>query len=117
MSPRSWLRSWLSRQPYTHAPRLKHRLAIESLDDRTVPSTLSITDITVREGPALVGILDPGGANAVGTNGIRGIAFNTVPGHPHSGDLFVTGWITHSVARFDWESQTYQPFVAPDSGG
>src|SRR5262249_11469165 len=27
------------------------------------------------------------------------------------------GAISHSVARFDWASQTYQPFVAPNSGG
>jgi len=61
--------------------------------------------------------LDPSGAASVGINGIRGIAFDSTPGSPHFGDLFVTGQLSYSVARFDWVSQTYQPFVAPGSGG
>jgi len=96
------------------APR---RLDLEALEDRTVPSSLSVTDVTVREGPTSTGILDPSGAASVGINGIRGIAFDSTPGSPHFGDLFVTGQLSYSVARFDWASQTYQPFVAPGSGG
>jgi sugar lactone lactonase YvrE len=97
-----------------HAPR---RLSLEALEDRTVPSALSVADVAVREGPASVGILDPSGTASVGINGIRGITFDNGPSDPHSGDMFVTGWLSHSVARFDWATQTYQSFVAPDSGG
>jgi sugar lactone lactonase YvrE len=82
-----------------------------------VPSTLSVGDVTVREGPTSTGILDPAGAASVGINGIRGITFDSGPTDAHYGDLFVAGYLSHSVARFDWTSQSYQPFVAPDSGG
>jgi sugar lactone lactonase YvrE len=64
-----------------------------------------------------LGVLNPSGAASLGLNGIRGIAFDNAPGQLHSGDLFVTGYLSHSVARFDWASQTYQSFVAPNSGG
>jgi hypothetical protein len=53
----------------------------------------------------------------VGINGIRGLTFDNGPTDAHYGDLFVAGYLSHSVARFDWASQTYQPFVAPGSGG
>jgi sugar lactone lactonase YvrE len=82
-----------------------------------VPSAVSVADVTVREGPTATGILDPSGAASVGISGIRDIVRASTPGHPHYGDLFVTGFNSHSVARFDWASQTYQPFVAPNSGG
>jgi sugar lactone lactonase YvrE len=104
-----------SRKPSTLKHSLRRRL--EALEDRAVPAALSVADVTVREGPASLGVLDPAGAASVGISGIRGIALDSTPGHPHSGDLFVTGWLSHSVARFDWAMQTYQPFVAPDSGG
>jgi hypothetical protein len=71
----------------------------------------------VREGPTSTGILDPSGAASVGINGIRGITLDNGPSDPHYGDLVVTGYLSHSVARFDRASQTYQPFVAPNSGG
>jgi hypothetical protein len=86
---------------------------VESLERCDVPSGLSVTDVTVREGPTATGVLDPSGAASVGINGIRGIAFDNGPNDAHVGDLFVTGYLSHSVARFDWASQTYQPFVAP----
>ena len=82
-----------------------------------MPSALSVADVTVREGPTSTGILDPAGAASVGINGIRDITFDNGPTDAHYGDLFVTGYLSHSVARFDWASQTYQPFVAPNSGG
>jgi sugar lactone lactonase YvrE len=82
-----------------------------------VPASLSVADATVREGPASLVILDPSGAASVGISGIRDIAFDNGPSDPHYGDLFVPGYLSHSVARFDWASQTYQPFVAPNSGG
>ncbi len=103
-----------------HTNPLKNRrprLVLEVLEDRTVPSALSVADVTVREGPTSTGILDPAGAAAVGLNGTRGITFDTRPTDAHYGDLFVTGYLSHSVARFDWASQTYQPFVASGSGG
>jgi sugar lactone lactonase YvrE len=92
-------------------------LCLEVLERRDVPSALSVSDVTVREGPTSTGILDPSGATSVGINGIRSIAFDNGPSDPHFGDLFVTGYLSHSVARFDSASQTYQPFVAPGSGG
>ena len=98
--------------------RTQHtRLFLERLEDRMVLSTVSIADVTVRQGPTLTGLLDPTGAASVGINGTRGISFDNGPSDPHYGDLFVTGYLSHSVARFDWASQTYQPFVAPNSGG
>jgi sugar lactone lactonase YvrE len=100
------------------APR---RLHVEALEDRRVPSSLSVADASVREGPTSTGILDPSGGAAVGLNGPREITFDNAPpgtpGYQHVGDLFVTGYLSHSVARFDWATQTYQPFVAPGSGG
>jgi sugar lactone lactonase YvrE len=92
-------------------------MSLEQLERREVLSTLSVADVTVREGPTSTGILDPSGAASVGISGIRGIAFDNGPTDPNYGDLFVTGYLSHSVARFDWASQTYQPFVAPNSGG
>jgi sugar lactone lactonase YvrE len=82
-----------------------------------MPSGLSVGDVTVREGPTSTGILDPSGAASVGLNSIWGLAFDNGPSDAHYGDLFVTGYLSHSVARFDWASQTYQPFVAPNGGG
>src|SRR5262249_21842488 len=86
-------------------------LCLESLEERAVPAALSVADVTVREGPAYTGILDPVGAATVGVNGIKGIAFDRGPSDAHFGDLFVTSSLSHMVARFDWASQTYQPFV------
>jgi sugar lactone lactonase YvrE len=121
MSPRNWLRSLLSNLPCTPARRPRPRLAVESLEHRDVPSALSVSDISAREGPTATGILDPSGAAVVGLDGPRGITFDNAPvgtpGYQHEGDLFVTGYLSHSVARFDWATQTYQPFVAPGSGG
>ncbi len=113
------------RRPHRNRGRIRtgHRktrrtpLYLEALEERMVPASLSVADVTVREGPTSVGILDPSGAASVGINGIRGIAFDSTPGSAHFGDLFVTGQLSYSVARFDWASQTYQPFVAPGSGG
>jgi hypothetical protein len=95
----------------------RQTLTVEVFEDRSVPSALSVADVTVREGPALTGILDPSGAAAVGINGIKDITFDNGPSDAHYGDLFVTGSLSNSVARFDWATQTYQPFVAPNSGG
>jgi sugar lactone lactonase YvrE len=97
--------------------RSDQRLFLEVLERRDVPSTLSVADVTVREGPTATGILDPAGAASVGIDGIRGIAFDNGSADAHYGDLFVTGYISHSVARFDWATQTYQPLVAAGSGG
>src|SRR5262249_24482126 len=93
------------------------RPCLEALESRDVPSALSVAHVTVREGPTSTGILDPVGAASVGINGIRGIAFDNGPTDPHYGDLFVAGYLSQSVARFDWVTQTCQPFVAPGSGG
>jgi sugar lactone lactonase YvrE len=92
-------------------------LYLECLEDRIVPSSLSVADVTAREGPTSTGILDPSGAASVGINGIRDMTFDNGPTDAHYGDLFVTGYLSNSVARFDWASQTYQPFVSPGSGG
>jgi len=86
-------------------------LCVEMLERRDVPSALSVADVTVREGPTSTGILDPSGAVSVGLNGIRDMAFN------NNGDLFVGGYLSGSVARFAWASQTYQPFITPGEGG
>jgi glucose/arabinose dehydrogenase len=99
------------------APAHALRPRLEALEDRWVPSALSVADVTAREGPALSAVLDPAGAASVGISGIGGLAFDNGPSDPHFGDLFVAGTLSHSVARFDWASQTYQPFVAPGSGG
>src|SRR5262249_7878846 len=82
--------------------RPRTRLYVEALEDRMVPSALSVADVTVREGPTATGILDPAGAASVGINGIRGITFDNGPTDAHYGDLFVVGYLSQSVARFDW---------------
>jgi hypothetical protein len=92
-------------------------ITVEPLEYRELLSALSVGDVTVREGPASLGILDPAGAASLGLRGPRDIIFNNIPGHAHYHDLFVTSNQTHSVLRFDWASQSYQPFVAPNSGG
>jgi WD40 repeat protein len=89
----------------------RFRPAMEHLEDRVVPSALLINDVTVREGPTSLGVLDSSGAVSVGLDGTRGIRFSS------NGDLFVTGSHSNTVARFDWASQTYQPFVSSGGGG
>jgi hypothetical protein len=91
--------------------RRRLRLTLEQLERRDVPSVLSVADVTVREGPTSRGILDPSGAAAVGISGMRDMAFN------NNGDLFVDGYASAPVARFDWASQTYQPFITSGEGG
>ncbi|MFO0810864.1 MAG: Calx-beta domain-containing protein [Gemmataceae bacterium] len=97
------------RKPAAPAPALRRRL--EALEDRTVPATISVADVTVREGPATLGALDPSGAAAVGINGLRDLALAP------NGDLLVGGYTSHSVARFNQASQTYESLIAPGSGG
>jgi hypothetical protein len=113
-SPKSSARPAHRREARRRYPR--NRLYVEALEERTVPTAVSVADAAAREGPANLGILDPAGAAAL-LNGPRGIAFDNAPGTPHYHDLFVTSYRTQSVLRFDWASQTYQPFVAPGSGG
>ncbi len=107
---------------YVHHPRTRRTLTkrwqtrrqplcLEVLEDRTVPTAISVADVTVREGPTATGILDPSGATAIGISGLRDMAFNS------HGDLFVGGYVSKSVARFDWASQTYQPFITSGEGG
>src|SRR6516162_11520010 len=84
--------------PSGHRKARRPQLCLEVLERRDVPSTLSVTDVTVREGPTATGILDPAGAASVGINGIRGITFDNGPTDAHHGDLFVTGYLSHSVA-------------------
>jgi hypothetical protein len=114
------IRSLVTRIPSAFRPRATTQrwcLRFETLEARDVPSALSVFDVTVREGPTPTGVLDPAGAASVGLSGTRGITFDNGPTDAHYGDLFVTGYLSHSVARFDWATQTYQPFVAPNSGG
>jgi hypothetical protein len=100
-----------------HRRTRRTRLFLEALEDRMVPSSLSVADVTVREGPTSTGILDPAGAAALGLSGVRAITFDNMPGTPHYQDLFVTSYNTSQILRFDWATQTYQPFVTPGSGG
>src|SRR5262245_53016828 len=105
--PMNRLFSWLPRSAKrpagpnaartSRARRTRPALRLETLEDRAVPAALSVADVTVREGPTSLGVLDPSGAASVGISGIRGIVLDSTPGHPHSGDLFVTGWLSHSV--------------------
>src|SRR5262249_17798743 len=56
--------------------------------------------------------LDPSSAASLGLSGTRYMIRNT-----STGDLFLDGYLSHTVARFDWASQTFQPFVTSGSGG
>lgn len=100
-----------------HRKTRRTRPYLEPLEERRVPASLSVADVTVREGPASLGTLDPAGAVALGLDHPRLIAFNDQPGHAHYHDLFVTSQRNQEVLRFDWASQTYQPFIAPHSAG
>ncbi|HYV34875.1 MAG TPA: hypothetical protein VE988_04165, partial [Gemmataceae bacterium] len=60
---------------------------LEALEDRMVPSTLSIADVTVREGPTTLDVLDPAGATALNLDHPRNIVFNDMPGSSHYHDL------------------------------
>jgi hypothetical protein len=109
-----------ARKPAAPTHALRRRL--EALEDRTVPSTLSVADVTAREGPASLGAIDPAGAAALNLDHPRNIVFDNIPGSAHYRDLFVTSHTPNYsppgyVLRFDWASQTYQPFVSPGSGG
>jgi hypothetical protein len=88
------------------------------LEDRTVLSALSVANATVNEAPASFA-LDPAGGVALGLNFNRIIAFDNIPTSPHYHDLFVTSYANPKpqILRFDWASQTYQRFVAPNSSG
>ena len=130
MNFRNWFRSCLTNNPIARCrsavskrmPRC--HLAVEVLEDRTVPSALSVADVTAREGPASLGAIDPAGSVALGLSHPRNIVFDDMPGSAHYHDLFVastgptsSGNSIGQVLRFDWASQTYQPFVSPGSGG
>jgi sugar lactone lactonase YvrE len=132
MSPllSSLLSSVLSNFPKSSAlcrhRRDSRRLHLEALEERTVPTALSVADVSVREGPASLGAIDPAGAAALSLAHPRNIAFDNIPGSAHYGDLFVTSNTPTSnggeqppgkVLRFDMASQTYQPFMSPGSGG
>jgi sugar lactone lactonase YvrE len=111
----------------TSRPKTRQsRLCIEALESRDVPSALSVADVSVREGPANLGAIDPAGASALGLAAPRNIVFDNIVGSAHYHDLFVTSHTPQGtggeqppgkVLRFDWASQTYQSFVSPDSGG
>jgi sugar lactone lactonase YvrE len=103
--------------PHRLRANRSRRMTLERLERREVLSALSVADVTVREGPISTGILDPSGAASLGINGVFGITFDNGSSDRHYGDLFVTSNLSHSLARFDWASQTYQPFAAPGSGG
>ncbi|MEO2092053.1 MAG: Calx-beta domain-containing protein [Gemmataceae bacterium] len=103
--------------PRTSARLNRTRLAVEPLECRDVPSALSVSDVTVREGATATGVLDPTGAAAVGLNETRAFAFDTNLADAHYGDLFVVSSKSNSVVRFDWATQTYQPFIASGRGG
>jgi sugar lactone lactonase YvrE len=97
-------------------------LQVEVLEQRDVPSALSVADLSVREGTASLGAIDPAGAAALNLDHPRNIVFDNIPGSAHYHDLFVTSHTPSFappgyVLRFDWASQTYQPFVSPGSGG
>src|SRR5262245_57566099 len=62
------------------------RLCLEALESRDVPSALSVADVTVREGPANLGTLDPAGGAALGIATTRIIAFDNSSGSPHYHD-------------------------------
>jgi glucose/arabinose dehydrogenase len=128
MYPRNWFRSNMASETITRSgrraskPRPRCRLAVEVLEDRTVPSALSVADVSVREGPTNLGVLDPAGATALALNFPRSITFDNIPASAHYHDLFVPGNSVPygnggEVLRFDWTSQTYQSFVPLGGGG
>ena len=72
MRRRNRLRSWTANGMSKR--RARYRPALEPLERRDVPSALAVADVTVREGPAALGALDPAGAVALGLDHPRLIA-------------------------------------------
>ena len=95
----------------------RSRLTVETLEDRVVPSSLSVSDVTVREGATVMGILDQAGAAASAS--MVSVGSLSIPTRPTTTTATCSSpaGCSHSVARFDWATQTYQPFVAPGTGG
>src|SRR5580704_15253864 len=83
-TPFSALSRFVRPAPVSRARKPRRlRLGVEYLERRDVPAALSVSDVTVREGPTATGIRDPAGAASVGINGVRNIAFDNGPNDSH----------------------------------
>src|SRR5262245_20438031 len=93
--------------------RPRTRLAVEPLEDRAVPATLSIGDATATEGDTTVRFLDtfvPSGSG--GLSEARDVTFGP------TGDMFVVSRVNNSVMRYDGQTGAFvSQFVPPGSGG
>src|SRR5262249_29795307 len=113
MSPRSWLRSWLSNRHRTSTRRPRTRLAVESLEDRTVPSTLSVADASAIEGGSSLKFIDQ-----CVSDGSGGLARPRQSIFGPDGNLYVVSTDTNSILRYDAVTGAFKDtFVPSGSGG
>jgi DNA-binding beta-propeller fold protein YncE len=109
MSPRSWLRSWLANHPRTTALRPRTRLAVESLEDRTVPTTVSVAGASLNEIGNVSAFVAPGSG---GLNQPKDLVVGP------DGNVYVASAGTNSVIRYNGATgQLLGTFVASGSGG
>ncbi|MBN9118617.1 MAG: Ig-like domain repeat protein [Planctomycetes bacterium] len=103
MSPRSWVRKLVDRKPVQPPARRRTRLAVEALEDRLVPATITVTSLAdVALGTSHTGVTLRDAIQAANTdtsvNGsTAGSGADTITFDPA---LFVTGPATISLTQF-----------------
>jgi sugar lactone lactonase YvrE len=92
------------------APRKarRQRLFLEALEDRTVPSTISVTDVSLNEIGNVSAFVAPGSA---GLNQPKEFVLGP------DGNVYVASATTNSVIRYTPSGQLLGTFVAAGSGG
>ena len=104
---------------YTHKPAPAFRPCLEALEDRTVPTALSITDGSVVEGASAVKLLDR--FVSAGNGGLtrpRSLVFGPDANQDSAQDLYIVDRDLDAVLRYDGLTGAFlDTFVPTASGG